>query len=191
RKEKEYHEMMDLKDSDNNIIFSENLKIRLNDKNAPFDTRRNKNVIVYGGSGSGKTRFVVKPNLLQMNASYVVTDPKGTIVNELGMALKNVGKYKIRIFNTINFESSMKYNPLRYIEKESDILRLVETLIANTTGDDQKGGDSFWVNTEKLLYQAYLSLIVDKFPKEEQHFGTLIDLISYSTVKEEDEDYKN
>lgn len=186
----EYTEMMDTKDYYNNLILSENLRLRLDDKNSPFDTRRNKNVIVYGGSGSGKTRFVVKPNLLQMNASYVVTDPKGTIVNEVGMALKNVGKYKIKIFNTINFDNSMKYNPLEYVEKESDILRLVETLIANTTGDGEKG-DDFWVNTEKLLYQAYLSLIISKFPKEEQHFGTLIDLISYSTVKEEDENYKN
>lgn len=188
-KEKEYHEMMDLKDSDNNIIFSENMKIRLNDKNAPFDTRRNKNVIVYGGSGSGKTRFVVKPNLLQMNASFVVTDPKGTIVNEVGMALKGKGNYKIKIFNTINFSKSMKYNPLSYVKKESDILSLVETLISNTNGENQE--ENFWTNTEKLLYQAYLSLIVSKFPKEERHLGTLIDLIAYSTVKEDDEDYKN
>jgi len=187
----EYHEMMDLKDPDNNIIFSEKMKIRLNDKDSPFDTRRNKNVIVYGGSGSGKTRFVVKPNLLQMNASFVVTDPKGTIVNELGMALKNKGNYIIKIFNTINFDKSMKYNPLAYVEKESDVLRLVETLIANTSGDNQQGDQTFWVNTEKLLYQAYLSLIISKFPKEERHFGTLIDLISYSTVKEDDENYKN
>lgn len=188
-KVKEYHEMMDLKDSDNNIIFSENLKIRLNDKNAPFDTRRNKNVIVYGGSGSGKTRFVVKPNLLQMNASFVVTDPKGTIVNEVGMALKSKGNYKIKIFNTINFSKSMKYNPLSYVKNESDILSLVETLISNTNGENQE--ENFWTNTEKLLYQAYLSLIVSKFPKEERHLGTLIDLISYSTVKEDDENYKN
>src|SRR5699024_3968742 len=169
RKEKEYHEMMDLKDSDNNIIFSENLKIRLNDKNAPFDTRRNKNVIVYGGSGSGKTRFVVKPNLLQMNSSFVVTDPKGTIVNEVGMALKNVGKYKIKVFNTINFDKSMHYNPLAYVEKESDILSIVDTLISNTTGEGEQG-DSFWSKTERLLYQSYLSLIISKFPKEEHHF---------------------
>lgn len=188
-KTKEYHEMMDLDNPDNNIIFSENMKIRLDDKDSPFDTRRNKNTIVYGGSGSGKTRFVVKPNLLQMNASFVVTDPKGTIVNEVGMALKNKGKYKIKIFNTINFEKSMKYNPLAYVKNESDILSLVDTLISNTNGENQQ--ETFWTNTEKLLYQAYLSLIVSKFPKEERHLGTLIDLISYSDVKEEDEDYKN
>lgn len=188
-KTKEYHEMMDLKESDNNIIFSEKLKMRLDDKDSSFDTRRNKNVLVYGGSGSGKTRFVVKPNLLQMNASFVVTDPKGTIVNEVGMALKNVGKYKIKIFNTINFDKSMKYNPLAYVKNESDILSLVDTLISNTNGEHQQ--ETFWTNTEKLLYQAYLSLIVSKFPKEERHLGTLIDLISYSHVREDDEDYKN
>lgn len=187
----EYKEMMDNKNQYNNIIFSDKLKIRLDDKNSSFETRRNKNVVVYGGSGTGKTRFVVKPNLLQMNASFVVTDPKGTLINELGMALKNVGNYKIRVFNTINFDKSMKYNPLEYVKTELDILKLVETLIVNTNGDNDKKGDAFWENTEKLLYQAYISLIIDKFPKEEKHLGTLIDLISYSTVKEDDENFKN
>lgn len=181
--------MYDEKDFFNNIIFSQNTSIRLNDKNAPFDKRRNKNVVVIGGSGSGKTRFFVKPNLLQMNASFVVTDPKGTIINELGMALKNVGKYKIKVFNTINFEKSMKYNPLAYVKNEEDILILVDTIIANTKGEGDK--DDFWVKAEKLLYQAYLSLIISKFRKEEQHLGTLIDLISYSTVREDDENFKN
>lgn len=181
--------MYDEKKRDNNILFSQNTKIRLDDTGSDFQTRRNKNVCVVGGSGSGKTRFFVKPNMLQFNASYVVTDPKGTIVNEIGMALKNVGKYKIKILNTIDFSKSMKYNPLAYVKNEQDILKLVETLIANTKAEGEK--DDFWTNTEKLLYQAYLSLIIDKFPKEEQHFGTLIDLISYSNVKEDDEDYKN
>lgn len=189
--EKDLKGMYDKEDQFNNIIISKNIKLRLDDKNAPFETRRNKNVLVIGGSGSGKTRFVVKPNMLQMNASFVCTDPKGTIVNEIGMALKNVGKYKIKIFNTVNFDKSMKYNPLRYVKTEQDILKLVETIIANTTGEKEHHMDSFWVNAEKLLYQAYLSLIISKFPKEEQHLGTLIDLISYSTVKEEDEDYKS
>lgn len=182
--------MYDEKDQYNNIIFSQNTKIRLDDKNAPFDTRRNKNVVAIGGSGSGKTRFVIKPNMLQMNASFVCTDPKGTIVNEIGMALKNIGKYKIKILNTVNFSKSMRYNPLAYVENEQDILKLVETIIANTGG--QGGGDQdFWVKSEKLLYQSYLSLIISKFPKEEQNLGTLIDLLSYSTVREDDEDYKN
>src|SRR5699024_2709461 len=133
--EKEYHEMMDLNNPDNNIIFSNKMKIRLNDNGTPFDTRRNKNVLVYGGSGSGKTRFVVKPNILQMNASFVITDPKGSIINELGMALKNKGDYKLKVFNTNNFDKSMKYNPLAYIKKDSDILSVVDTLIANTSGN--------------------------------------------------------
>lgn len=187
---KDLKNMYDEEEQYNNILFSQNTKIRLDDKNAPFDTRRNKNVCVIGGSGSGKTRFYVKPNLLQMNASFIVTDPKGTIINEVGMALKNVGKYKIKIMNTVNFDKSMGYNPLSYVKKEEDILRLVETIIANTSGSN-KGNEDFWVKAEKLLYQSYLSLIISKFPQEEQHLGTLIDLISYSTVKEDDENFKN
>nr|WP_255300297.1 type IV secretory system conjugative DNA transfer family protein [Bacillus pseudomycoides] len=189
--EKDLENMYDEEDQYNNIIFSQNTKLRLDDKDAPFKVRRNKNVKVVGGSGSGKTRFVIKPNMLQMNASYVCTDPKGTIVNEIGMALKNIGKYKIKIFNTQKFEKSMRYNPLEYVYNEQDILKLVNTIMANTEGEGAKKGEDFWVKAERLLYQAYLSLIISKFPKEEQHLGTLIDLISYSTVKEDDEDYKN
>lgn len=188
--EKDLKGMYDEEDQYNNILFSQNTKIKLDDKGAPFKLRRNKNVYVVGGSGSGKTRFVIKPNMLQMNASYVCTDPKGTIVNEVGMALKNIGKYKIKIFNTVKFSKSMRYNPLQYVYNEQDILKLVHTIIANTSGDGPKG-DPFWEKAESLLYQAYFSLIVSKFPKEEQHLGTLMDLITYSTVKEDDEDYKN
>lgn len=184
-------DMYDEENQYNNILFSQNTKIRLDDKNAPFEVRRNKNVCVIGGSGTGKTRFYVKPNMLQMNASFVCTDPKGTIVNEIGMALKNVGKYKIKIFNTINFKKSMRYNPLRYVENEQDVLKLVNTIIANTTGEGEQKNEDFWVKAERLLYQAYLSLIITKFPKEEKHLGTLIDLISYSTVQKDDEEYKN
>ncbi|MHB0802768.1 type IV secretory system conjugative DNA transfer family protein [Bacillus thuringiensis] len=189
--EKDLKDMYDEEDQYNNIIFSQNTKLRLDDKEAPPKVRRNKNVVVIGGSGSGKTRFVVKPNLLQMNASFVVTDPKGTIVNEIGMVLKNIGKYKIKIFNTENFYKSMGYNPLVYVYNEQDILKLVNTIIVNTEGEGAKKGEDFWVKAERLLYQAYLSLIISKFPKEEQYLGTLIDLISYSTVKEDDENYKN
>lgn len=189
--QKDLKNMYDEEDQYNNILFSQNTKLRLDDKDAPFEVRRNKNVVGIGGSGSGKTRFLLKPNLLQMNASFVVTDPKGTIVNEVGMALKNVGNYKIRIFNTINFLKSMRYNPLKYVYNEQDILKLVRTIMANTEGEGAQKGEDFWVKAERLLYQAYLSLIVSKFPKEEQHLGTLVDLISYSTVKEDDEDYKN
>jgi len=189
--QKDLKNMYDEQDQYNNILFSQNTKILLDDKDAPFDVRRNKNVCVIGGSGSGKTRFFVKPNMLQMNASFVCTDPKGTIVNEIGMALKNVGKYKIKILNTVNFKKSMRYNPLKYVENEQDILKLVETIIANTSGSDGADKQDFWVKAEKLLYQAYLSLIIAKFPKEEQNLPTLMDLISYSTVKEDDEEFKN
>ncbi|MGQ4286421.1 VirD4-like conjugal transfer protein, CD1115 family [Bacillus thuringiensis] len=189
--EKDLKDMYDEEDQYNNILFSQNTKIRLDDKNAPFKVRRNKNVLIIGGSGSGKTRFMVKPNMLQMNASFVVTDPKGTIVNEIGMALKNIGKYKIKVFNTVKFNKSMRYNPLAYVYNEQDILKLVNTIIVNTEGEGAKKGEDFWVKAERLLYQAYLSLIVSKFPKEEQHLGTLMDLLSYSTVKEDDENYKN
>lgn len=189
--QKDLKNMYDEQDQYNNILFSQNTKILLDDKDAPFDVRRNKNVCVIGGSGSGKTRFFVKPNMLQMNASFVCTDPKGTIVNEIGMALKNVGKYKIKILNTVNFKKSMRYNPLKYVENEQDILKLVETIIANTSGSEGAEKQDFWVKAEKLLYQAYLSLIIAKFPKEEQNLPTLMDLISYSTVKEDDEDFKN
>lgn len=189
--EKDLKDMYDEEDQYNNILFSQNTKIRLDDKNAPFKVRRNKNVLIIGGSGSGKTRFMVKPNMLQMNASFVVTNPKGTIVNEIGMALKNIGKYKIKVFNTVKFNKSMRYNPLAYVYNEQDILKLVNTIIVNTEGEGAKKGEDFWVKAERLLYQAYLSLIVSKFPKEEQHLGTLMDLLSYSTVKENDENYKN
>lgn len=141
--QKDLKNMYDENDQYNNIIFSKNTKLRLDDKGAPFDVRRNKNVTVIGGSGSGKTRFIVKPNMLQMNASFVVTDPKGTIVNEIGMALKSVGKYKIKIFNTINFTKSMRYNPLKYVHNEQDILKLVNTIMANTEGEGSKKGKIF------------------------------------------------
>lgn len=188
--EKDLKGMYDENKNKNNILFSQNVKIALDDSKIDFDKRRNKNVCVVGGSGSGKTRFFVKPNLLQMNASFVITDPKMTILNEVGYALQKVGKYQIKVFNTINLKNSMHYNPLAYVESEQDVLKLIETIIANASGTGSKG-DDFWVNAEKLLYQAYLNLIIAKFPKEEQHLGTLMDLISYSTVKEDDENYKN
>lgn len=173
-----------------NILFSQNTKLALNDSKIDFKYRRNKNVGVIGGSGSGKTRFFVKPNMLQMNASFVCTDPKGTIINEIGMALRYKGNYKIKVLNTVNFTKSMKYNPLHYVKNEQDILKLVETIISNTSGQGDTKED-FWVKSEKLLYQAYLSLIRDFFPKEEQNLTTLMDLLSYSTVKEKDEDFEN
>ena len=155
---------------------------------------RNKSVLVVGGSGSGKTRFFIKPNLLQccskkFPVSFVVTDPKGTVVCECGKALLHFG-YKIKIFNTINFHKSMHYNPMAYIHSEKDILKLVTTLIANTKGDG-KANDDFWQKAETLLYTALIGYIHYEAPEEEQNFATLIELLNASEVREDDEDYQN
>ena len=151
---------------------------------------RNKNVLVIGGSGSGKTRFYVKPNLMQMHSSYCVTDPKGTIVIECGKMLEDNG-YEIKILNTINFKKSMKYNPFAYIKSEKDILKLVQTIIANTKGGGEKAGEDFWVKAEKLYYTALIGYIYYEAPKEEKNFATLLEMIDASEVREDDENYMN
>ena len=150
---------------------------------------RNKNVLIVGGSGSGKTRFWLKPNLLQCHSSYVVTDPKGSIVCECGNALLKHG-YRIKIFNTINFQKSMHYNPFAYLHSEKDILKLVTTLIANTKGDG-KSGDEFWTKAETLLYTALIGYIHYEAPEEEQNFATLIEFINAMEVREDDEEFQN
>ena len=157
----------------------------------PKDPRlaRNKNVMVVGGSGSGKTRFWLKPNLMQCHSSYVVTDPKGSVVVECGQLLLREG-YKIKIFNTINFNKSMHYNPFAYIKSEKDILKLVTALIANTKGEG-KAGDDFWVKAETLLYTALMGYIHYEAPESERNFTTLIELINASEVREDDEDFQN
>ena len=151
---------------------------------------RNKNVLVIGGSGSGKTRFFVKPNLMQMHSSYVVTDPKGTLVLECGKMLERNG-YEIKILNTINFKKSMRYNPFAYLKSEKDILKLVQTIIANTKGEGEKSTEDFWVKAEKLYYTALIGYIWYEAPKEEQNFTTLLAMIDASEVREEDENFKN
>ena len=153
---------------------------------------RNKNVIVIGGSGSGKTRFYVKPNLMQMpeKVSYVLTDPKGTIIIECGKMLSDAG-YKIKVLNTINFRKSMHYNPFHYIRSEKDILKLVNTIIANTKGDGEKSGEDFWVKAERLLYCALIGYIWYEAPEEEQNFSTLLEFINASEAREDDENFKN
>ncbi len=151
---------------------------------------RNKNVLVIGGSGSGKTRFYVKPNLMQMHSSYCVTDPKGTIVLECGKMLEDNG-YEIKILNTINFKKYMKYNPFAYIRSEKDILKLVRTIIANTKGEGEKAGEDFWVKAEKLYYTALIGYIFYEAPREEKNFATLLDMIDASEVREDDETYMN
>ena len=151
---------------------------------------RNKNVLVIGGSGSGKTRNYVIPNLLQMHSSYVVTDPKGTIINDVGSALLR-GGYRIKVFNTVNFTKSMHYNPFSYIRSEKDILKFVNVLMVNTKGEGEKAGEDFWVKAERLLYCALVGYIYYEALEEEKNFTTLLDLLSASQVKEEDEDYKS
>lgn len=150
---------------------------------------RNKNILVIGGSGSGKTRFFIKPNLMQLHSSYVVTDPKGSIVVECGKLLQR-NQYKIKILNTINFKKSHHYNPFAYLHSEKDILKLVTTLIANTQGDG-KSGDDFWRKAETLLYTALIGYIYYEAPVEEQNFATLIEMINTMEVREDDEDFKN
>ena len=173
----------------NNIILTKTEYLMMSNRPKNPANARNKNVLIVGGSGSGKTRFWLKPNLLQCHSSYVVTDPKGTVVLECGKALLRY-KYRIKIFNTINFRKSMHYNPFAYIHSEKDILKLVTTLITNTKGEG-KAGDDFWVKAETLLYTALIGYIHYEAPEEEQNFNTLIEFINASEVREDDEDFQN
>lgn len=197
---------------ENNILLTQTERLTMNSRPKLPKYARNKNVIVIGGSGSGKTRFYVKPQLMQMtpNVSYVVTDPKGTILVECGKMLqrgspkmkdgkpvrdKN-GKivyepYKIKVLNTINFKKSMHYNPFRYIRSEKDILKLVNTIIANTKGEGEKSSEDFWVKAERLLYCALIGYIYYEAPEEEQNFSTLLEFINASEAREDDEEFKN
>ncbi|HEU5911745.1 TPA: type IV secretory system conjugative DNA transfer family protein [Streptococcus pneumoniae] len=174
----------------NNILLTQTERLTMNGRPTNPKYARNKNVLVIGGSGSGKTRFYVKPNLMQMHSSYCVTDPKGTIVLECGKMLEDNG-YEIKILNTINFKKSMKYNPFAYIRSEKDILKLVQTIIANTKGEGEKAGEDFWVKAEKLYYTALIGYIFYEAPKEEKNFATLLDMIDASEVREDDETYMN
>ena len=174
----------------NNILLTKTERLSMNGRPSNPKYARNKNVLVIGGSGSWKTRSYVKPNLMQMHSSYCVTDPKGTIVLECGKMLEDNG-YEIRILNTINFKKSMKYNPFSYIHSEKDILKLVQTIIANTKGEGEKAGEDFWVKAEKLYYTALIAYIYYEAPKEEKNFATLLDMIDASEVREDDENYKN
>ena len=194
----------------NNVILTQTERLTMSSRPKNPKYARNKNVLVIGGSGSGKTRFWLKPNLMQMHSSYVVTDPKGTILVECGKMLQRgapkLGKdgkpvkdkhgkviyepYQIRVLNTINFKKSMHYNPFSYIRSEKDILKLVTTLIANTKGEG-KAGDDFWVKAETLLYCALIGYIHYEAPVEEQNFSTLIEMINSMEVREDDEEFKN
>ncbi|MDU7414321.1 MAG: type IV secretory system conjugative DNA transfer family protein [Varibaculum cambriense] len=174
----------------NNILLTQTERLTMNGRPKNPKYARNKNVLVIGGSGSGKTRFYVKPNLMQMHSSYCVTDPKGTIVLECGKMLEDNG-FEIKILNTINFKKSMKYNPFAYIRSEKDILKLVQTIIANTKGEGEKAGEDFWVKAEKLYYTALIGYIWYEAPREEKNFATLLDMIDASEVREDDETYMN
>lgn len=197
---------------ENNILLTQTERLTMNSRPKRPKYARNKNVIIIGGSGSGKTRFYVKPNLMQMpdHVSYVVTDPKGTILVECGKMLqrgtpkKKDGKpvldkngkviyepYRIKVLNTINFKKSMHYNPFRYIRSEKDILKLVNTIIANTKGEGEKSSEDFWVKAERLLYCALIGYIYYEAPEEEQNFSTLLEFINASEAREDDEEFKN
>ena len=174
---------------EDNIILTKTERLMMSNRPADPKNARNKNVLIVGGSGSGKTRFWLKPNLLQMHSSYVVTDPKGSIVIECGNALLKNG-YKLKIFNTINFKKSMHYNPLSYIHEEKDILKLVTTLMTNTKGEGQ-GGDPFWDKAERLLLTSLIAYLHYEAPVEEQNFATLLEMLNTMQVSEDDEDYQN
>lgn len=175
---------------DNNIILSQTERLTMNGRPKNPKYARNKNILVIGGSGSGKTRFFIKPSLLQQHSSYVVTDPKGTLLVECGRMLER-GGYAIRSLNTINFKKSMHYNPFVYIRSEKDILKLANTIIANTKGEGEKAGEDFWVKAERLYYQALIGLIWYEAPDEEMNFGTLLEFINASEAREDDENFKN
>ena len=173
----------------NNVILTKTECLTMNSRPKDPKTARNKNVLIVGGSGSGKTRFWIKPNLLQMHSSYVLTDPKGTTILEVGNAFVKKG-YRIKIFNTINFGKSMHYNPFHYIHSEKDILKLVTTLMTNTRGEG-KGGDPFWDKAEKLLLTSLIAYIHYEAPEEEQNFATLLEFLNVMEVREDDEEYQN
>ena len=177
---------------ENNVLLTQTERLMMSGRPKHPKYARNKNVIVIGGSGSGKTRFFVKPNLMQMpeKVSFVCTDPKGTIIIECGKMLSDAG-YKIKVLNTINFKKSMHYNPFHYIRSEKDILKLVNTIIANTKGDGEKSGEDFWVKAERLLYCALIGYIYYEAPEEEQNFSTLLEFINASEAREDDEEFKN
>ena len=175
---------------ENNILLTNTERLTMNSRPKNPKFARNKNVLVVGGSGSGKTRFFLKPNLMQMHSSYVVTDPKGTVLIECGKMLEKHG-YEIKVLNTINFKKSMHYNPFAYLRSEKDILKLVQTIMANTKGEGEKSTEDFWSKAERLYYTALIGYLYYEAPEEEQNFESLLAFIDASEVREEDENFKN
>lgn len=175
---------------ENNVLLTQTERLMMSSRPKNPKYARNKNILVIGGSGSGKTRFFVKPNLMQMHSSYVITDPKGTLLIEVGKMLA-MNQYKIKVLNTINFKKSMHYNPFAYLQSEKDILKLVNTIIVNTKGEGQQSGEDFWVKAEKLYYTALIGYIWYECVEEEQNFITLLDMINESEAREDNEEFKN
>ncbi len=175
---------------ENNILLTQTERLTMNGRPKDPKTARNKNVLVIGGSGSGKTRFFVKPSLMQMHSSYVVTDPKGSLLIEVGQLLKR-GGYRIKVLNTINFSKSMRYNPFAYLHSEKDILKLVNTIIANTKGDGEKSAEDFWVKSERLFYTALIGYIWYEAPENEKNFTTLLEMINASEAREDDAEFQS
>lgn len=175
---------------ENNILLTDTERLTMNGRPKNPKYARNKNILVVGGSGSGKTRFFLKPNLMQMHSSYVVTDPKGTVLVECGKMLEK-NEYDIKVLNTINFKKSMHYNPFAYLRSEKDILKLVQTIMANTKGEGEKSTEDFWCKAERLYYTALIGYLYYEAPEEEQNFETLLAFIDASEVREEDENFKN
>ena len=175
---------------ENNVLLTQTERLMMSSRPKQPKYARNKNILVIGGSGSGKTRFFVKPNLMQMHSSYVVTDPKGTVLVECGKLLQR-GGYKIKVLNTINFKKSMHYNPFAYIRSEKDILKLVNTIIANTKGDGEKSGEDFWVKSERLFYCALIGYIWYEAPENEKNFTTLLEMINASEAREDDPEFQS
>ena len=174
----------------NNVLLTQTERLMMSSRPKQPKYARNKNILVIGGSGSGKTRFFVKPNLMQMHSSYVVTDPKGTVLVECGKLLQR-GGYRIKVLNTINFKKSMRYNPFAYLRSEKDILKLVNTIIANTKGDGEKSGEDFWVKSERLFYCALIGYIWYEAPEAEKNFTTLLEMINASEAREDAPEFQS
>ena len=174
---------------DNNVLLTQTERLMMSNRPKDPKNARNKNILVIGGSGSGKTRFFCKPNIMQLHSSYVITDPKGSLICEVGQLLQRA-KYRIAVLNTINFSKSMKYNPMAYIHSEKDILKLVTALMTNTKGEGQ-GGDPFWDKAERLLLVSLIAYLHYKAPVEEQNFATLLEMLNTMQVSEDDETYQN
>ncbi len=188
--DKDIQPFINVKEPDKNLIFTATEKMSLESRMPSPLYDRNKNVLVIGGSGSGKTRFYAKPNLMQLNCSYVFTDPKGTVLEECGYLLKKFG-YKIKVLNTVDFSKSMKYNPFAYIKSETDIMKVVDALIEGTTVIKSTNQDPFWIDAERLLYNALIGYIMEVGDKEEQNFSTLLDMVNAMEIHEDDDKFKN